>query len=492
MPFRRSFKASQPKRKSCPPAIGERRDPALTLDLSGLRSKERRFSLMVKPQQDEDTPQVQMYLMWWNHWLSERQLESIDLTEHRMRSGILPIVLAEILTGETAAVHHPDPQSEQEQRENQLAAMALLRAARIPLVSANGSTRNLNALAVPEAVDEYASMATHLQQGSLAAVCSLTWSLILHVDVGVGSRPDGSKAALNELLTWARDTTDGYAGVSIGRTRYAWSEAFGDGMAWCALVDAHDSTLLDLGKVSAMEEPEERLLALFQMAEEQLDVPTLCDASAPVDDPRVAITFTAQLRNALHARQMFAEQSSLESTRAAAEAEQREQEEQRRQQRAEQQLLLEQQQRQAAQELALQQHEEAAARTEDEEPPLEGFDRVARASTGTVESFDRVASSLASGRESVPVVESERGSVALDMSAVEAEAEPRPSASRHSMAWQLRRRRESLNGKAYSSPSKKAEAAQRQSAFPYPLPRSSSRNSDMPTTPRSAAAFLAV
>ena len=149
--------------------------------------------------------------------------------------------------------------------------VALLRTARIPLVSANGSSRSLKEL--PAAVDQYTHLATQLQQGSEAAFASLTWSLILHVDVG--SRPScPSHCALGELLTWARDTCEGYAGVDIGRTRYAWSNAFADGLAWCAMVDAHDPSLLDLNEVSQME-AEERLLVLFQVAEAKLDVPCL-------------------------------------------------------------------------------------------------------------------------------------------------------------------------------------------------------------------------
>jgi len=245
--------------------------------------------------------------------------------------------MAEMLTGERADVHYEKPWDDAERRQNQLAAMGLLRTFNIPLVSANGSSRALNRL--PEAIDEYSAMASKLQEGSAAAVASLTWSLILHVDCG--SRPDcPSQRALGELLSWARETTEPY-GIEIGRTRYAWSNAFEDGMAWCALVDAHDSQLLDFDAVSRME-PAARLGTFFAMAEQELDVPLLCDPDMPaVDDPRVAITVTAQLRNALQAREMFAEQSRLEVEREASEKEAAERlrlEMEREQRREEQQL----------------------------------------------------------------------------------------------------------------------------------------------------------
>lgn len=310
---------SKHRRASAPPSPTVP-DHALAVDLAAIRRAARRESLAKEAM---DTPQMRLYGRWWNHWLQERGLafDGIgDVMGDGMCSGVLPLAMAEMLTGEKAAVHHAKPKDDDERRQNQLAAMGLLRAFRVPLVSANGSQRQLALNRLPEDVDEYAAMASKLLEGSHEAFASLTWSLILHVDCG--SRPDcPSQRALSELLTWAREAATPYCGVEIGRTRYAWSQAFEDGMAWCALVDAHDPTLLDLDAVSRME-PEERLAAFFSMAERELDVPLLCDAGTQaVDDPRIAITVTAQLRNALQAREMFAEQSQLEVEREASEKE---------------------------------------------------------------------------------------------------------------------------------------------------------------------------
>lgn len=410
-----------------------------------------------------------MYRIWWDHWLSERGLScgTLGLSDPRMRSGVLPVALAEILTGEKAAICYQKPQDDGQERENLLAAMALLRTANIPLVSANGSQRTL--VGLPESVDEYTTMASRMQLGDETAVASLTWSLILFVDVG--SRPDcPSKGALAELLTWARDATHGYDDVSIGFTRYAWSDAFADGMAWCALIDAHDESLLNRNALSEMGAPERRR-ALFSVAESQLDIPALCDADEPVDDPRVAITFTAQLRNALHARQLIAEQRRLEAAREEARAARA------REQLAAQHSAPKAQPPQSVPEDApLPEGEQArdaaiAERPHEEAPPASAAEtRAADASAAdTVESFDRVAAQLASG--SGAGVSADHGrSVTIDVAALEAK-----SFSRHSVAWQLRRRRER------DSAARSPEQPPRQSVFPYPLPRASSTG---PATPR--------
>jgi len=381
-----------------------------------------------------------------------------------MRAGELPLALVEILTGECA-----DLQDRQQPREKLLAAMSLLRASRIPLVSANGSTRSLTVL--PEACDEYAEMASAVCAGKASTVASLTWSLILHVDVGCGPE---SKGALAELLTWARDATSGYSGVAIGRTRYAWSEAFADGMVWCALLDAHDDQLINLSEVSQLG-GEERRKVLFAVAEAALDIPVFCDAALPVDDPRVAITFTAQLRNALHARQVLAEQARLEAARAEAEARQtveqqavqrREVEAQQRPRAQEQAARLEARRRHAAAEATLADDASAAG-------------AAAADAAEAIDSFDRVASHLASGAGHL-------ASVAVGMADGQRTADDTAAAtksfSRHSVAWQLRRRRElSLRqGAGRKGPTASPRA---ESAFPYPLPRVSST---APATPRLA------
>ena len=201
---------------------------------------------------------------------------------------------------------------------------------------------------------------------------------------------------------------------------------------------------------------------------------------------------------------MFAEQFRLEAARVAAVAEQRKLEERQRK-LAEQQYALEQQQRQAAQERALlledvqrqaaadqrqQALDEQAAQLAQEQQAADTAATEAAiaeaATTEAIDSFDRIAPYLASGRTSVvapPTAHGSCGSVALDMAAVESN-----SASRHSLAWKLRRRRESLSGEAYSSPTKRGGvggAPPPKLASPYPLPHATS-------TPGAATPRLAV
>jgi len=274
-------------------------------------------------------------------------------------------------------------------------------------------------------------------------VASLTWSLILHVDVG--SRPDcPSQRALGALLTWARESVEGYDDVSIGRTRYAWSEAFADGMAWCALIDVHEPSLFDVQEAMRMT-PEERLRALFEMAETQLDIPVLCTDFTPVDDPRIAITFTAQLRNALEARQMLSGQSELELARAEEEKERR--------------LLAERDQQRVLEERRQAELGHAMSSIREDQLQEVSTDHEKQACEPR-----RLAKPPAVDAVTIP-----QDALAVDMMAIE-----RNSSLRHSVAWKLRRRREQLTGTAYKSPTK-SPARQ--------LARASSTG---PTTPRLA------
>jgi len=293
--------------------------PARTVPVSDVKAAQRRarrrHSLSERSSSElaeEETPLLRLCRQWWNDWLSQRGIVARDLPCD-VRSGELAISLAEILTGTQADQHHSKPARDQERKENLLAAITLLRRARVPLVSANGSEREVNSL--PEAVDAFARTATQLAAGQPGAVCSLTWSLILHIDVR--TMPEvSSSAALADLLDWARRTTDGYAGIEIGRTRYAWSSCFADGLAWCALLHAHDPSLIPYSTMTCDDvEPETRLRAVFEAARARLGVPELITRPSDVHDPRVAIAYTAALRSALNAA---ADQRELDEQRSAA------------------------------------------------------------------------------------------------------------------------------------------------------------------------------
>jgi hypothetical protein len=258
-------------------------------------------------------------IQWWNHRLSQRGLCVCDLPSD-VRSGELVHALVELVTGAIPGINRAhgqtamsgawyqsntrservDPASP---RGRLISAMNLLRSSGIPIstrsskrVTAGGPHGTTMRLV---GMDEYVEMATALEFGSWPAIKSLTWSLILHTDVWVGLQ--SSAEALADLLQWVRDTVKSYKGVIVGRTRHAWSTSFSSGLVWCALVHAHDEDLLNYREMLPAE-PEVRLRTVFALASEHLGVPEL---SSPQDvltaEPRVAIIFTANLRNAMRA-----------------------------------------------------------------------------------------------------------------------------------------------------------------------------------------------
>ena len=258
-----------------------------------------RPKVLAPPEVESPQPaaQINLFQRWWNDWLAQRGLVVTDLSA-AAKAGEIPIALCEIVTGKTAHVEH---MGGDQGRTNNLAAMALLRSAKVQLISANGSTRSLTVL--PHAMDDYALMASRLTRGSWNAVSSLTWSLIIHIDVRITASMTTIEA-LSELLSWVHERTAGYAlTLPLGHTRYAWSSAFADGRVWAALISAHDASLCSYEDLADEDVTTEvRLAAVMTLAQEQLGVPQITSpADVMTQDPRVAITFTAALRNAIQA-----------------------------------------------------------------------------------------------------------------------------------------------------------------------------------------------
>jgi len=238
-----------------------------------------------------------MFQRWWNAWLLQLDLQIVGELADEVRSGEKTIALAEVVTGAKARVHYAEPASKDMQLENNLAAMALLREAHIPVVSANGSSRRRP---TPQrGMDTYDAIARRLTDGQSTAVASLTWSLILHTTVRTDPELS-AKAALSELLAWVR-TRATYYGLEVGHTRYAWSTNFADGRVWCALMHSFDSSLFSFEESSQVHFPANaRLACVMALAHERLGVPFITTpAEVMTQDPRVAIAYTAELRNAI-------------------------------------------------------------------------------------------------------------------------------------------------------------------------------------------------
>ena len=280
-----------------------------------------------EPHAQETSP---LYRSWWNHHLQKRglQIEAVD----DLRSGVLPFALAQVLVSEEYTPKYASPTTQRQCMHNLLGFVAILRAEGVPLVSANGSTRRVMGQALPESIDEYTALARALSAGQVDAFSSLTWSLILRYDVCAGERDLPVAEGLRQLLQWVRAETDGYDGVVVGETRYAWSSGFSDGLAFCALLHAYDGSLVDWRRLSRAS-AQERLIVVFGAAADALDVPRLCSPPAMLEgDPRLAIAYTAALRLAIetertrrvriaHGVRVRAEAERAEAARAAAQAE---------------------------------------------------------------------------------------------------------------------------------------------------------------------------
>jgi len=276
------------------------------LDVGEAATRRRRHSLSADTMtQGVPASQRSMFQDWWNDWLSQRALRVSDSgLDADVRRGEKTIALCELVTGGKALPADSSP------RERNIAAMSLLRAGNIPLISANGSQRALASL--PRGVDAYVDLASRLTEGSWTAVASLTWSLILFVDVVTG--PDETTAtALSNLLEWVHERVGSYT-LELGRTRYAWSDNFADGLVWAALLHSHNPPLIDFAEVSMLL-AEERLEAVFLSAKIHLSVYAIATASDVMSsDPRVAIAYTAALRNAI---MVAADQQALDLLRGA-------------------------------------------------------------------------------------------------------------------------------------------------------------------------------
>ena len=267
--------------------------------------------------------QMKSMRLWWNHWLAPRgHPVQQDLCE-AVRSGVLPILLLGALQGIAPSVPFPKPSSTQQQTANlrkfvrmlQHAGVALHSSADIDLESGSTRTGALLCCGRGTAADALTErLVDALSDGDRATVVMVSWALILHFEVclaesGLSAPPSTKRrslssgpndrrpaasgsAAIASLLAWARGTTSSYRGVSVGSTRAAWSRAFCDGLAFCALIHAHDPRLLEFDQAER-QAPERRLDLAFEIAAEAMGVPRLLETKPLLDgemDPRCVAT----------------------------------------------------------------------------------------------------------------------------------------------------------------------------------------------------------
>ncbi|KAL6080009.1 Actinin, alpha 1 [Balamuthia mandrillaris] len=113
--------------------------------------------------------------------------------------------------------------------------------------------------------------------GYLKLILGLTWSLFRALRMAdlTNDAAGGANKTLEEgLLKWVREQTEGYKGVDVQDFKYS----FNDGLAFSALINKYDPTLLDYDSIDASDK-EKVLNTVFEIAEKHLNIPKLLDVA---------------------------------------------------------------------------------------------------------------------------------------------------------------------------------------------------------------------
>jgi len=121
-------------------------------------------------------------------------------------------------------------------------------------------------------------------------VLGLVWRLILHFQVFANQDLEESSAAKRireaktKLLEWCKDQTKGYNNINIEDFTDSWYDV----LAFCALVNSFDSSLLDYDACLSGADKKANLHRAFKIAEEKMGIPALMEAEDIVqEDPNL-------------------------------------------------------------------------------------------------------------------------------------------------------------------------------------------------------------
>merc|ERR1712137_572036 len=117
----------------------------------------------------------------------------------------------------------------------------------------------------------------------------MLWRLIQRFQLS----QDNSRTA---LLQWCKQATHGHDDVSVEN----FQSSFENGLAFCALIDNYDSSLIDYSSLKA-ENKMQNLNLAFNLLEERLDIPPLLDAadvSNGLVDERSVMTYLSMINRA--------------------------------------------------------------------------------------------------------------------------------------------------------------------------------------------------
>jgi len=230
---------------------------------------------------EEETLQLhaKTFKAWMNSYLKQSGIRVIDIQQD-LQDGLILISLTELITGTKCSPakfgkYHLNPTMDIHKIENCAIAISFIKTW-IPI--------NIE----PKDIAD----------GNLKIILGLIWRFILHfqllesqrrykLDSGNNSNTKNpaqpsdseeksvtvrSREAKQQLLEWVKSRTQGYEGVNITN----FDTSFQDGLAFCALIDSYDSTLLDYKSLDKTDVAG-NLAKAFEVAEKQLGIPQLID-----------------------------------------------------------------------------------------------------------------------------------------------------------------------------------------------------------------------
>merc|ERR1712137_665937 len=212
--------------------------------------------------------QKKTFCGWVNMHLAKKDMRVNDL-EKDFRDGVRLIGLLEVLNGEKIeGRYYKNPKSKPYMIDNVHFALSIITdTLKIKLISCS---------------------AEDIVDGNVKIILGMLWRLIQRFQLTEGN----SRAA---LLRWCKEVT---ADKDISIDNF--QSSFENGLAFCALVDGYDRTLIEYSSLNATNKMQNLNLA-FGLIEERMEIPQLLDAadiSNGLVDERSVMTYLSMIHAA--------------------------------------------------------------------------------------------------------------------------------------------------------------------------------------------------
>lgn len=213
--------------------------------------------------------QRKAFMRWANTYLETQNIPPLENLAPDLSNGVRLIQLLEIIGGESLGRYYKNPKLLVQKAENVNTALDFIK---------------------HRGVIVYNIGAEDIIDANLKLVLGLLWVLILRFTIS--DINEEGLSAKEGLLLWCQRKTAGYEGVDIRDFSTSW----GDGLAFCALLDRHRPDLMDFYELDPSDHRGNTALA-FEIASEQIGIPQLldvediCDVTKP--DERSVMTYVA-------------------------------------------------------------------------------------------------------------------------------------------------------------------------------------------------------